>query len=212
LISLAKQRRFDLARLEIIVAYAPGVDATDDVIDSVSAAFPSLRILRSPFSEDDAKQKGMLINETAALAAGEWLVLLDADTVLAPDAFARVEAVEAGAHFIAPDGRKMLDRETTAKILLGEIDPAAHWQALLDGPGEWRRREAASVPIGFCQFVRKRCFDAVRYEEHGHFEGADWRFAQAIRERFGPETWLDGLPALHLDHGASNWYGAKRHY
>lgn len=212
LLSLARQRDFDLDKLEVIVAYVPGLDGTDDVIDGMQAAFPSLRILRSPFSEADAKSKGKLINESVRLAVGDWVVLLDSDIVLLPETFARFESVEAGAHFMAPDGRKMLDPETTAKILLGLIDPSAEAKQLLEGPGEWRRREANNVPIGFCQAVRRRCFDTVQYEEHGHFEGADWRFAQAVRDAYGPETWLDGLPAFHLDHGASNWYGTKRHY
>jgi hypothetical protein len=173
LLALATQADFPLEALEVIVAYVPGLDATDDLLDSLAAAVPALRVVRSPFTEADARAKG---------------------------------------HFMAPDGRKMLDPESTARILLGRCDPAREWEALLAGPGEWRRREADGMPIGFCQAVRRDCFEAVRYEEHGHFEGADWRFARAVRERFGPETWLEGLPALHLDHGASNWYGAPRHY
>lgn len=212
LLSLASQRDFDLSQMEVIVANVPGIDGTDDVIDSMQAAFPALRIVRSPFSEADAKSKGMLINESVKLAVGEWVVLLDSDIVLLPETFAQFEAHADGAHFMAPDGRKMLDPATTAHILLGLIDPAAEAAHLLSGPGEWRRREAGDVPIGFCQAVRRACFERVQYEEHGHFEGADWRFAQAIRDAYGPETWLEGLPAFHLDHGASNWYGTKRHY
>jgi hypothetical protein len=212
LLALATQADFPLEALEVIVAYVPGLDATDDLLDSLAAAVPALRVVRSPFTEADARAKGRLINESARLARGEWIVLLDADTVLLPHTFAAFERHAAASHFMAPDGRKMLDPESTARILLGRCDPAREWEALLAGPGEWRRREADGMPIGFCQAVRRDCFEAVRYEEHGHFEGADWRFARAVRERFGPETWLEGLPALHLDHGASNWYGAPRHY
>lgn len=212
LLALARQRDFDPAQLEVLVAYVPGLDATDDVIDSLAAAQPALRVIRSPFAESDFRAKGRLINETARLARGAWLVLLDADTVLLPQTFAAFERHAERSHFMAPDGRKMLDPAATARILLGLCDPAGAWEELLAGPGEWRRREADGMPIGFCQAVRRDCFDAVRYEEHGHFEGADWRFARAVRERFGSETWLEGIPALHLDHGSSNWYGATRHF
>lgn len=210
LIGLARQD-FDLARVEVIVAYVPGMDATDDVIDSMQSAYPELRIVRAPFSPQDARAKGQMINECASMSTAEWLVIMDADIVLGPQTFGRIEAASAGAHFIAPDGRKMLDRATTGRILAGTIDPSRQWEELLAGPGEYRRREAMDMPIGFLQCVRRDCFEAVRYEEFGHFEGADWRFAKNIRDRFGPEVWLDGLPVLHLDHGGSQWYGAQRH-
>lgn len=57
----------------------------------------------------------------------------------------------------------------------------------------------------------KSCFEKVRYGEHHDFEGADWQFSKDIRETFGPEKRLSGMPVLHLDHGPSNWYGADRH-
>jgi len=139
-------------------------------------------------------------------------MLLDADTLIAPDMFARIEVLSADAHFVVPDGRKMLTPEVSAGILLGDIEPWSAWNDLLHGPGEFRLREAEGVPVGFCQCVRASCLESVQYEEHGHFEGADWKFAQDIRERFGREKRVSGAPVLHLDHGPSNWYGAPRHY
>jgi len=82
---------------------------------------------------------------------------------------------------------------------------------LLEDAGEYRFREAEGIPLGYCQCVRRECFDTVRYEEMNHFEGADWKFGQDIRDAFGQETRLSGLPVLHLDHGSSNWYGASQH-
>jgi hypothetical protein len=202
---------FDLDRIEVIVAYVPGLDATDDVIDSIHLAFPELRIVRAPFPERNMKSKGFNINECVRLAAGEWVVLLDADILMRPDMFQRVEEVESGAHFIAPDGRKMLTPELTAKVLLGEYDWWNRWDEVLKGEGEFRYREAMGMPIGFWQAVRRSCFDTVQYEELEHFEGADWRFGDAIRESFGPEVRLEGVPVLHLDHGGSQWYGVDRH-
>ena len=67
------------------------------------------------------------------------------------------------------------------------------------------------MPIGFCQCVRTDCLKAVPYEEHEHFEGADWAFTAAIRNRYGQEHWLTGMPAAHMDHGGSQWYGTLRH-
>lgn len=209
--SLAHQRGFDLGKLEVIVGYVPGIDATDDVLDSMQMAYPQLRIVRAPFQENYAKSKGFLINESVRLASGEWVVLLDSDTLVGPDTFARVDAVADSCMFIAPDGRKMLTPQMTAEVLLGRIRPWEQWEQLLQGEGEFRAREAKGVPIGFFQAVRKSCMEKIRYGEMDHFEGADWWFGNSMRKEFGPEHRLSGMPVIHLDHGGSQWYGTSKH-
>jgi glycosyltransferase involved in cell wall biosynthesis len=160
----------------------------------------------------DQRAKGYLINETVRLASGEWVVLLDADAVIPPDFLTRLDAAGHGADFVAPDGRKMLDRAATARILLGLCDPAFAWDELAAGPGEWRRRESGGAAVGYCQCVRRHCFEVVRYPEFRHFEGADYTFALEMERHFGPVRRLEGLPILHLDHGFSQWYGTQKHY
>lgn len=211
LLSLAGQRGIDLGKLEVIIGYVPGLDATEDVIDSVQLVHPELRIVRAPFQEGYAKSKGFLINESARLASGEWVVLLDSDTLVGPDMFARMDGIADDAVFIAPDGRKMLTPQTTAEILLGRIRPSEQWDALLRGEGEFRAREADGVPIGFFQAARKTCLERIRYVEMDHFEGADWIFGYAMRKVYGTEVRLTGAPVIHLDHGGSQWYGTAKH-
>jgi len=211
LLSIANQRGIDLECIEVIVSYVPGIDATDDLIDSMKLAYPRLRIVRSPFPQGCIKSKGFLINESVRVASGDWMVFLDSDTLIPPDMFAQMEAVEATSNFIAPDGRIMLGPEITGKILLGDIKPWLEWDELLRGPGEFRLREAEGVPIGFCQCVRMSCLDEVKYEELDHFEGADWFFGHQMREKFGVERRLSGVPVMHLDHGGSQWYGTQKH-
>jgi len=151
-----------------------------------------------------------VINESVRAASGEWIVLLDADTILAPNMFAKMEEVADTSDFIVPDGRKMLTAETTARVLLGELQPWRDWEALLESPGEYRLREADGVPIGYFQCVRKTCMKKVQYMELDHFEGADWWFGYHMRESFGQETRLSGVPVLHLEHGGSQWYGTQK--
>lgn len=208
---LAHQENFDLAKIEVIVCYVPGLDATDDLIDSARMTYPALRILRVPFSEQRITTKGFLINESLRLAAGEWIVLLDADALVAPNMFARVDEASRDASFIAADGRKMLTPEVTARILMGEIAPWRDWDALLEGPGELRLRESHGVPVGFFQCFRASCRDKVAYQEFDHFEGSDMHFGLQLREQFGAEKRLTGLPVLHLDHGGGQWYGTQKH-
>lgn len=209
LMGLLHQRDFDLKRLEIIVAYVPGIDATDDILDGIKLTYPEVRIVRSPFHAHHRKAKGMMINESRKLARGKWLLLLDSDIVLPPDFLSRAEVLAMGAHYIAPEGRKMLPPDVTAKILLGEIRPWEQVEALLAGPGDERMFECDGIPPGFCQLVRGDIFDQIRYTELDHFEGSDWWFSKYIVDRFGKEARLPGR-VLHLDHGGSQWYGVSK--
>ncbi|MCP4639088.1 MAG: glycosyltransferase family 2 protein [bacterium] len=209
--SIGHQKDIDLSEVEVIVSYVPGIDAVDDLIDGCAYAYPGLRIVRAPFPEQNTKSKGFLINEAVHLASGDWVILLDSDILLAPDMLARLANISDDAHFVACDGRKMLDEPTTGKILLGEIRPWESFEDLLTGPGEFRLREAEGMPIGFFQCVRRECFEKVQYIELDHFEGSDWQFGAMIRKEFGKETRLSGAPVLHLDHGGSQWYGTTKH-
>jgi hypothetical protein len=211
LANLAHQQDFDFRRLEVVISYVPGIDATDDLIDSAAEAYPHLRIVRSPFPEQYARSKGFLINDTLERTAGEWVLLMDSDILLAPNWFAEMEKAAPDSSFIVPDGRKMLSPATTARILLGEVRPWEQWETLLAESGQYRHKEAMGVPVGFLQCARKSCFDTVKYIEYEHFEGADWTFAVHMRQAFGLETRLSGLPVLHLDHGGSQWYGTAKH-
>ena len=210
--SIVHQQGIDLAAVEIIVAYVPDVDATEDVLDSIALAHPDLSIRRVTFTEDKAKAKGFIINECIDTAQGDWVVLLDADTLLPPTLLSEVENQADEVHYLVPDGRKLLSPKTTAQVLLGNQTPWDDWDSLLSADGEMRHREMDGVPIGFCQIVRRSCFEQVRYYEAEHFEGADWQFSVEMRKVFGTETRLSGTPVLHLDHGGSNWYGTTRHY
>ena len=209
--NLAHQQGIDLALLEVIVAYVPGLDATDDLIDSMQMTYPELRIVRSAFPENKAKAKGLLINESFRLARGEWIMLLDSDTLLPPDYFARMDAVADTEKFIAPDGRRLLTRETTAKVLMGAIKPWEDWERLLGDEGEFRHRETRGIPVGFCQAFRAEYLDKFPYLEVDHFEIADMHFSMDVLGETGKEHRLSGAPVIHLDHGGSQWYGTQKH-
>ncbi len=209
--SLAHQKNFDLNSVEVIICYVPGIDASDDLIDSVTMTYPNLHIVRSAFPERYMNSKGFLINETAKIARGEWVMLLDSDTLLPPDYFAKIEALSATSEFIAPDGRKLLPKDVTARILMGEVDPWDHWQDLLNGPGEFRHRETWGIPVGFCQTFRAKYLQMFPYLEVDHFETADMQFGGQLKMHLGEETRLSGTPVIHLDHGGSQWYGTQKH-
>lgn len=209
LMGLIHQQGIERSRLEIIVAYVPGIDATDDILDGIRLSYPEVHIVRSPFHPHYRKAKGMMINESRKLARGPWLLLLDSDIVLPPRFLAECLDLAKEAHYIAPEGRKMLTPETTARILLGELRPWECNDELLDGPGDSRMFECDGIPPGFCQLVRGDIFDQIRYTELDHFEGSDWWFSKYIVDRFGKEARWPGR-VLHLDHGGSQWYGVSK--
>ena len=209
--NIAHQQNIDLSQLEIIVAYVPGLDATDDLIDTINLTYPHLNIVRSTYAEKQRNSKGLMINESFKLAKGEWIMLLDSDILLPPDYFARIEAVSDEEQFIAPDGRRLLTPETTAKVLLGDIRPWDDWVNLIEDSGEFRHRETQGIPVGFCQCFKAELLEKHPYIELEHFETADMEFGIKMKQEIGQEHRLSGAPVLHLDHNGSQWYGTRRH-
>lgn len=202
---------YDLSKVEIVVAYVPGADPTDDILASMERTFPDVAIVRSPLPERYLRTKGVAINQSLELARGSWHLVLDADTLLPPDFFRRVRDTEGSPSFVGPDRRKMLPPDVTAAILMGEVNPWDAWESLLHGPGEMRVREGGHLPVGYCQCVRAECTARVRYRELDHFEGADWDFITDVERTCGPGIVFEDYAVLHLDHGGSQWYGAVQH-
>jgi hypothetical protein len=211
--SIAGQVDFDLRRAELIVAYVPGLDGTEDILDCLSHLWPQLGTVGVPFDAAHMTHKGFMINQAVNHATGRRVLITDADIIMPPDLFHRLESEYRDRHFVAVEGRKMLDAKTTAELLMGLRDPVADFQYLRDqAPGERRIGEAKNTPIGHFQCVLRTHFPTVPYREHSHFEGADMQFSLDIRKAFGHETVMKDTLVLHLDHAGSRWYGTQRQF
>lgn len=208
--SVIHQRGVSADMIEIVVGYVPGIDGTDDVIDSLRLSHPEFRIVRVPFPEQNIKSKGFVINECCSIAQGEWIVLLDSDVLLPPILFSQLEDSVDGETFLAPVGRHMLDKTMTARILVGELVPWRDWDLIAADAEDDRQGEAEGIPIGYCQIFKKSCLEKVRYAEYEHFERADSDFGLEMREEFGQEKRLEGVSLLHLEHGGSQWFGTYK--
>lgn len=211
LLALAHQRGIDPAAFEVIIAYVPGIDATDDLIESMGHAYPHLSIVRSSFSENFAHSKGFMINESVRLASGARIILMDSDIVVPPDIFERLEKAPDGTHFIAPDGRRMLTPEMTSRVLLGAVRPWNEFDRICELSPDYRYREGSGIPCGFFQCVRREVLETIPYHELDHFEASDHVFGKEVLSRFGPETRMENVAVLHLDHGGRQWYGTDKH-
>ncbi|MGI6139328.1 MAG: glycosyltransferase [Candidatus Hydrogenedentales bacterium] len=210
LLALAHQKGIEKDLFEVILAYVPGIDPTDDLLDSLHFSYPDLRIVPFPVPKDLAHSKGLMINEAVKIASGDWIMLTDADIVMPPDLFEQLEAIEDTPYLIAPEGRKMLPPDVTAKILLNELKPWECFDEILEGPGDLRKEEALAIPIGFFQCFPKWLLETIPYHELTHFEASDWYFGKNVVLKYGPEYRMKGVYLLHLDHGGSQWYGTQR--
>lgn len=212
LLALAHQRDVDLSAIEVIVGYVPGVDGTEDTLDSIRLAHPELRIVHASFPEHNLKSKGFVLNEAMTLAAGSWIVILDSDIIVPPDFFSALAREDDANAFLAPTGRAMLEPAQTAQLLTGEARSWEDWEALAKSAPEFRAKENEDgVPVGYCQVFRRECLEKVKYPEYEHFQGADYEFGAALIRHFGPVRRLD-LSVLHLHHGGRQWYGTQKHY
>ena len=208
---IAHQQEFDTAKLEVIVGYVPGLDATEDVLHSLHLSNPELNVIHATFPVQNMRSKGYVLNQCMAMSTGKRILLLDADTLIPPFMFATLDTVARDHKFIFPRGRAMVGPELTARILQGEIRPWEEWQTILQTTGDIRKDEALGVPIGYFQCFNRECLEKVRYPEYEHFQSADYEFAMALVEHYGKEYRLD-FPVLHLDHQGSQWLGASRHF
>ena len=205
---LAHQSNFDLSKLEVIVGYVPGLDATEDVLDSLRLTHPELRVIHATFPRQNLRSKGFVLNQCMRMASGSRILLLDADTLLPPTLFAMLERSSANTPYLS-----QRPRHTEARIdgSSGRWRPWECWEALVASADEVRENEALGVPIGYFQCFGRECLEKVRYPEYEHFQGADYEFALGLRNYYGKEYRLD-FPVLHLDHAGSQWLGAERHF
>lgn len=208
---LAHQADFDLSKLEVVVGYVPGLDATEDVLETLRLTHPELRVVHATFPYQNIRSKGYVLNQCMDMASGSRILLLDADTILPPTLFAELERYCPEHPFVFPKGRAMLGPEVTARILQGDLRPWEDWNGLLASADEIRENEALGVPIGYFQCFNRECLKTLRYPEYEHFQSADYEFALGLRACYGEEYRL-AFPVAHLDHAGSQWLGAERHF
>lgn len=205
-------QNYTIEKLQIIVCYVPGLDGTDDLMDSIELTYPNISITRIPFHASKQHHKGFMINQALLKVLGKKVLLTDADIVMPPDLFKILDQKYDQHGFVGAYARKMLSPTTTAKILLGELNPNQDYTTIIENDsGELRVDEAKGRPVGFFQLVNTDYLHKVPYQDLPNFEGADAFFAEDISLNCEQPTIAKEITLLHLDHGGSQWYGTKRH-
>lgn len=192
----------DIERDEIFV-----VDngSTDDSPEQVAAAFPPVHLIRNPCNNGFARA----CNQAIAVASGEFVLLLNNDAFLAPDAIERFEAV--------------FRTQPRAAVVAGQLfgtdgqpqHSAVHTTVVPDRPdfGLLRRRPRASQQIdgltevesviGACMAVRAaaiRDAGSLDNDFFFYFEEIEWCHRMRVH---GWKILVE--PAAHITHlkGAS---------
>lgn len=210
--SVAHQEGVALSEIQCIVGLVPGLDAAEDVLDSIRRVYPELGVEAVVLPAAVATAKGFALNACLRQVRAPLTVLLDSDILPPPD-FLRMALDASQSHgFLAPAGRAMLGPEDTARVLLGVCRPWEAFDVLAAGAPETRVEEnPQEVPLGYCQVFRSEALKALRYAEYDHFQGADFEFGAALKAHFGGVKRLP-RPVLHLHHDTRQWFGAQKQY
>jgi GT2 family glycosyltransferase len=207
------------APVEVIVVDNASGDDSLALLSSAHGEEARLRIVRNATNTGFARA----CNQGLSLASGEWLLLLNPDARLTPDAVrglvraleAHPEAALAGPLLLNPDGSEQAggrrDRPT----------PARAWGRALALPSRLRRILRAgdfvragdplpSGPVevealsGACLLVRRGAFEAVGPLDEGYFlhcEDLDW--CERFRRAGWKALFVSGVRVIH-DKGVSS--------
>ncbi len=175
----------DDADFEVIVVDDGSTDNCYGLVAGIRD--PRLSVLRHP-----SNRGGNAARNTGALAAkGEWLVFLDSDDELAPDALKTIGAIAAKAAANVHGLAFMYRRDD------GLVSPLPAWrEQIVDYPGYLAWREGCRIS-DFLSCTRKLTFEFVRYPENRWSGAALYQMDFAKRY----QTWFreEILALVHLD-------------
>lgn len=146
---------------EVIVLDDGSTDGTAMVLEDLSREYPLLKVESGTSLPEDWFGKPYACWQLAGHATGEWLLFLDADTRLHPDAIRRlrIEAMESGYHLVSGFGR--LSGPSKASLLLTSLMAfvvAMHLPVRLVSHTQDPRFVAAN---GALLFIQKSMYDRI---------------------------------------------------
>ena len=150
--------------LELIVIDDHSSDRTAELVTELTDRDPRVRLLSAPSLPDDWSGKPHSCFTGAADAAGDYLVFIDADVALEPDAIERLVAFMDKTHSDLASG---IPRQVTATLTEKLVVPLIHFVLLgfLPMMGmRWTRWPAFSAGCGQLLIARRRAYE----ETGGH--------------------------------------------
>src|SRR5262249_4069950 len=175
----ALQTEFPEDRLEIIVASDASSDGTDEIVRSVAARKPRVRLVR----QDERRGKSAALNRAVAAASGEIIVFSDANAMYEPDAIRRlvdgfadpkVGYVVGAALYSDAEGKRARETESLYwkfELLLKRLESAFH--SVVGGDGA-------------LYAVRRSLFQHLRDDDLSDFVNPLHAVASGYRGLFNP--------------------------
>lgn len=200
------RQRVPAGALEITVVNPTSPDGTHEVIASMAAAYPEVRLREIRVAAAHARNKGYMLNRGVEASRGEWTWMTDADCVFAPESVASLLGSSRDTAALLFGERRHLTKAATDLLLSGRVDPSSEFALVANDV-----RSVEAYPWGYTQILHQSQRARLRYREDlNHFAGSDETFVDNWRGAGRPESRVDGVICLHLSHPFS-WYGTDRY-
>ncbi len=184
----------DPSALRVVVVDDGSTDGTGDIAGAHAAADDRVRAVRvdGPPPGWTGKVHAMHVGVEAAgpPGAGEWLLFVDADTVLAPDLLSRLLATadEVDADLVSTPGGPPADRSAAWPLLMPPGLQMIGENAAPDGNG------SKAFAIGHCILLRRSHYEKIGgWTSLAGLRNEDIAVATAVRDHGGTTRMVDGL-------------------
>lgn len=206
----------DPAALRVVVVDDGSTDGTGDLAGAHAAADERIRVVRvdGPPPGWAGKVHAMHVGVEAAgpPGAGEWLLFVDADTVLAPDLLSRLldtaDAVDAD--LVSTPGGPPPRRSAAWPLLMPPGLQLIGENAAPDGRG------AKAFAIGHCILLRRSHYDKIGgWESMAGLRNEDVALATSVRDHGGVTRLVDGLDHVTttgMDPFAQGWASFRKSF
>jgi hypothetical protein len=202
--------------LRMVLVDDGSTDSTGDIARRHAAADPRLDVIRvdGPPLGWSGKVHAMHAGVEAAgpPEPGEWLLFVDADTVLAPDLLARllVTAEALDADLVSAPGGPPANRSATWPVLM----PAGLQMIGENAAPDGSSRKAFA--IGHCILVRRSHYDKIGgWEALWCLRNEDLALATAVRDHGGTTRTIDGrgrLTTTGMDPFSQGWASFRKSF
>jgi chlorobactene glucosyltransferase len=167
--------------LQVIVVDDNSSDGTAAILARMQAAHPELEVVQGQPLPEGWVGKNHAVHQGVALARGEWLVFLDADTRLTPPAVARllVLAQRRGLAMLSVMPRHILVgfwERVVQPVILGVVFAGAP-PSMIEDP-----KSSTAAAFGQCILMRRSDYQAIGGHQAVKGEVLEnWRLAQRVK-------------------------------
>jgi glycosyltransferase involved in cell wall biosynthesis len=207
--SLARQN-LPPGSIEIVVADPDSPDGLAMALEEFAARYPGLRVVHLPLDARYHRNRGIGINRAFDASIGQVVIGIDGDLVFPPGLLGLLEErVLKNPDRVFGVRRIFIGKDDTERILRGDLDPFAEFDALSRSEGDGEEKSFVGV-LGYCQAVDRKAFALARYpEEFDVVNQSDIVFVERLaREAQVSPQYLQDQSVLHLWH-PRNWMGTS---